>query len=633
MNRVKVKPIIEKEDNKKSDNVKSLEQWYGYLQRNQSILVDLLYGQYKSTLYCPDEKCQNISTTFDPFLSISLPLTHIVDPYEVTCFFIFYDISITPIQLLFPFSSECTIMALRNKISKILNIPAFSFFIIKMDPYGLFDFIISSTNLLKVNNYAVSPNQKPFFLFQINPEIFYDVGINRLYSQSKISFKMRNYSSITRDLEDREEENKKFFKEDYEEDESNSTLEKEDTFYSKSKKDDSRIKINVDDNHGFDSDWLKLVIYLDRYKDDHNDVGKRERIIFPRILYININWTCERLHRYIFEYLYFIITKKKGDSYTLWNKYFLNLNTDNENDTYEYHKNNNYPYRVRIRNIALKDKNCYTCTEKNCHGCLLPYSSDIKVKDLLAKYPREEFPIDNTFFYLNDHQRRSHGKWNRDFSLDLTWLSYFKKEVYSLNDKKDYDFKIQKIDMMKTISIYDCFKNFVKLEKLEDMNEWYCPNCKNHKKAMKKMEIYRSPHVLIILLKRFKNLSKSEILVDFPLIGLDMSQFVISNDENQPLLYDLFAIANHYGNTGYGHYIAYAKSFNHQWYKFDDSNITPINQNELVTTYAYVLFYRRRNLENILHLEEIYKKSFINYSNQMSSVEYNLKTLNDLYNK
>ena len=42
--------------------------------RNQSIIVDLCYGQYKSVLNCP--QCKNESVQFDPFLMCSMPLVN-----------------------------------------------------------------------------------------------------------------------------------------------------------------------------------------------------------------------------------------------------------------------------------------------------------------------------------------------------------------------------------------------------------------------------------------------------------------------------------------------------------------------------------------------------------------------------
>ena len=47
--------------------------WQAFQERNKSIIVDLMYGQLKSTVKCLT--CSNISITFDPFLTLSLPIT------------------------------------------------------------------------------------------------------------------------------------------------------------------------------------------------------------------------------------------------------------------------------------------------------------------------------------------------------------------------------------------------------------------------------------------------------------------------------------------------------------------------------------------------------------------------------
>ena len=49
-----------------------MESWLGYTKRNQSIIVDIMTGQYKSTVTCPD--CNLESVTFDPFTTVSLPI-------------------------------------------------------------------------------------------------------------------------------------------------------------------------------------------------------------------------------------------------------------------------------------------------------------------------------------------------------------------------------------------------------------------------------------------------------------------------------------------------------------------------------------------------------------------------------
>lgn len=63
-----------------------------------------------------------------------------------------------------------------------------------------------------------------------------------------------------------------------------------------------------------------------------------------------------------------------------------------------------------------------------------------------------------------------------------------------------------------------------------------------------------------------------------------------------PVLYDLFAISNHFGGTGGGHYTAYCKHpVTNQWFDCDDSYVREIkSENELISESAYILFYKRK---------------------------------------
>jgi len=195
-----------------------------------------------------------------------------------------------------------------------------------------------------------------------------------------------------------------------------------------------------------------------------------------------------------------------------------------------------------------------------------------------------------------------------------------------LNEFEDLSFSTHKSSAAKHVKIEDCFKLFVKLEKLKENNEWYCPQCKEFQKASKKMEIYKSPQVLIIHLKRFSAHEKIDSVVDFPVHDLDLNNYVISKDGD--LKYDLFAISNHYGGLGGGHYIAFAKNFmNNQWYKFDDSYVTEIDEDKLVSSSAYVLFYRKRT-NQLNEIEKLYVKPFENYENTNQNPSETVSTLN-----
>lgn len=93
----------------------------------------------------------------------------------------------------------------------------------------------------------------------------------------------------------------------------------------------------------------------------------------------------------------------------------------------------------------------------------------------------------------------------------------------------------------------------------------YCPRCKEHRQATKKLDLWMLPDILVFHLKRFSysrySKNKLDTFVNFPIHNLDLSKYVISKD-GKPHVYELYAISNHYGGLGGGHYTAYAKVTN-----------------------------------------------------------------------
>ncbi|XP_019199469.1 PREDICTED: ubiquitin carboxyl-terminal hydrolase 8 isoform X2 [Ipomoea nil] len=73
LNRVKCKPYVEAKDGDgRPDEEVADEYWKNHRARNDSIIVDVCQGQYRSKLVCP--VCRKVSITFDPFMYLSLPL-------------------------------------------------------------------------------------------------------------------------------------------------------------------------------------------------------------------------------------------------------------------------------------------------------------------------------------------------------------------------------------------------------------------------------------------------------------------------------------------------------------------------------------------------------------------------------
>ena len=198
------------------------------------------------------------------------------------------------------------------------------------------------------------------------------------------------------------------------------------------------------------------------------------------------------------------------------------------------------------------------------------------------------------------------------------WGSYESLKDDSVAQSKD------KSAAKRKLSIEDCLDEFTKKEQLGSDDLWYCPACKEFRQATKKFDLWKVPDILVVHLKRLSSgrysRDKLDDLVDFPIENLDLSQRVegskvvhrlermgyelpvstsrahtpeIGADANDDAvavdapIYDLYAVDNHYGGLGGGHYTAYAK--NHQdgnWYYYDDSSVRKVEAESCKVSYV-----------------------------------------------
>lgn len=156
--------------------------------------------------------------------------------------------------------------------------------------------------------------------------------------------------------------------------------------------------------------------------------------------------------------------------------------------------------------------------------------------------------------------------------------------------------KNEKSKNLKTIN--KCFDEFFKDEKISGVN---CENCKK-KTSFKKIQSFsKSPHFLIIQLKRFYykegKIHKTNHLIDFPLENLNISKYCLL--DKKKIYYTLFAISCHRGNVDYGHYYTFATDNNNSWFLFNDDNFSMYEDKEkIVNENAYLLFYVKMNLKS-----------------------------------
>ncbi|KAL8017201.1 putative peptidase C19, ubiquitin-specific peptidase, DUSP domain, Chromo-like domain superfamily [Plasmopara halstedii] len=197
-------------------------------------------------------------------------------------------------------------------------------------------------------------------------------------------------------------------------------------------------------------------------------------------------------------------------------------------------------------------------------------------KDQQVPYRLHVTEASDRMTYMSDLSSDSEP-WNvfrkRPFSLTLEWNRYGYQRGYDETSAK----RIEPHESMKHLTIstetdpltlFDCLSKFTEREQLGEADTWYCPKCKTHVRAFKKFDLYSLPKVLIFHLKRFRyaqnsfymHRDKISSLVDFPTESLDLSAFVIGPGKDSKPLYDLYAVSEHVGGLGGGHYTAVAKN-------------------------------------------------------------------------
>ncbi|GAM21320.1 hypothetical protein SAMD00019534_044950 [Acytostelium subglobosum LB1] len=152
----------------------------------------------------------------------------------------------------------------------------------------------------------------------------------------------------------------------------------------------------------------------------------------------------------------------------------------------------------------------------------------------------------------------------------------------------------------KNISLNDCLKQFTKEETLPSS----CAKCKTVTDHSKKLDLWTVPPIVIIQLKRFDSKAgrisdKLTCNIDFPTEGLDLTEY--AQDKSQAAtgaqpIYDLYAVSNHHGGLLGGHYTSFAyNELESKWFKFNDKYSEQVEVAKVVTSDAYLLFYRRRD--------------------------------------
>ena len=410
LNKVINKPYLnESENNIKegnfSDNAKSILDWSNFLKRNQSVIIDIFYGQYKSCLICP--LCDFKSISFNSFSSLELSINDSKLSIPIIIYFvdIFKD-SPTLIFTIFLFKDELTIDFLRKKISIFLNIDILEFELV-LEKYNEIIHIFE-------NNEEVPNNLKFIYAYRINPKYF--------YSENNLRIKYIKYriKKENKDLNLNEYANKKY-KINFEDIENSIKKRKKDIEFNESisiKNNLYNLNFKCNNCVGLDDLSFQRVIIQNHIIKDNNI----KNFDSDDIIYLPKNKKCNEIYFDIFtKYALNIISNNLNINFA--NNFFKIYNSNNAEKLnitmmkiflYYFQNVKFHPSTIDLINnfpdcpfvLFLHNKK-YNITD------LIPLSSKINYNDFLNKFYNkinseniqkkslDKYDLDNNEFTLN----------------------------------------------------------------------------------------------------------------------------------------------------------------------------------------------------------------------------------------
>ena len=382
------------------------------------------------------------------------------------------------------------------------------------------------------------------------------------------------------------------------------------------------FKYNLKKLKYIEVDEKKLIKFVDENEiinknkyifafDDESKEGENNKVLplyflkdedlsaFPRLLFLEENTNFENLKHKIYYYArnYFVnpfgnkeveeelksYKEKIGDydEQKLWNLFdkeyneIFNCTEETRNEEIEKFLND-FPYKIVIKKKFEDKEGICIFDGKNNLDNLKEFGisrDEDSISSLLDKLENNDYCIN---LCLSSKSK---------YSTEKILLNSCEKFVKAKNEDLNLD----------TLINFFCSK-----EQLEKGNEWHCSKCDHRVEATKKISIFYVPRLMIICLSRFSKgreygyYSKNGEFIDFPLENLDMGKYICGPDKEHSK-YDLFAVSQHFGGTGGGHYTAVCKNYDGNWYNYNDSSCSRTSASNVASSSAYVLFYRRRN--------------------------------------
>jgi len=201
----------------------------------------------------------------------------------------------------------------------------------------------------------------------------------------------------------------------------------------------------------------------------------------------------------------------------------------------------------------------------------------------------------NCFNRIKDIYSKDYSEiWNMFYGIQVSQLSSLSGKSISMSPEPFFIINLPIPSDNKNPSLINCFDLYIEPESLDDdiLNE------KTGKKESmtKQIKFWSLPNIVVIDIKRFNSLNqKNNILIDFPLDNLNLSKYVIGYNK-ESYVYDLYGVCNHIGGSLGGHYTAFIKNANGKWYHYNDTLVSEVLENQIISQNAYCFFYRKRQL-------------------------------------
>ena len=186
--------------------------------------------------------------------------------------------------------------------------------------------------------------------------------------------------------------------------------------------------------------------------------------------------------------------------------------------------------------------------------------------------------------------------WKIFYGIHVSQLEHAETgEIFSMVPEPFFIINLPIPTNNKSPTLKDCFDLYVESELMDG------DNCVTYEKtgqkvsAKKNIAFWSFPDILVIDIKRFNTTNKkNQVLVNFPLENLNLSNYVIGYNK-ESYVYDLYGVCNHSGSVMGGHYTSFVKNANNKWYHYNDTSVTEVGLiQQIVTPKAYCFFYRKR---------------------------------------